>query len=278
MVLQSPVVAAMFVLVAAPAALLLLAGFSPSQLFEVRLGAWSTSRLVEVLQSSAYRAQLLRSIWIGALSTAFAVAGGFALAYWVAFRAQRKSVWLALIVFALVASYLARIYAWRTILGSEGLASTILSGLGLTAPGRPVLLFTPAAVIVAQVNVLLPLSALILVSALVRVDPRLLEASRSQGYRGGATLVWVTFPLVGRALLTAICFTFFLATADYITPMLLGGTGGTTIGAIISNQFQTVGDYTTGSVFSLLMLVVFVLFYAVVRTTMRAIGLLPRIA
>lgn len=276
LLLQSPALAAMLALVVAPTVLLLLSAFSPGGLFEVRLGDWSTSAISAVVESEGYRTQLGRSLLIGSLTTLFAVCGGFALAYWVVFRATRKGPWLALIVVALVASYLARIYAWRTILGSEGPVSDVLSSLGLVEPDRPVLLFTSEAVIIAQVNVFLPLSALILVSALTRVDPSLLESARIQGYGGSATLIWVALPLVGQALLTAICFTFFLATADYLTPILLGGTDGTTLGAVIANQYQAVGDYSTGAVLSLVMLIVFALFFVLARCAMRLSGLLPR--
>ena len=276
LLLQTPVVACILVFVAAPTLLLFAAAFSPGGLFRLDLGEWSTSSFDAVLSNDAHGTQLVRSIIIGLATTLFSVLGGYTLAHWVVFRARRTGLWLSLIVVALVASYIGRIYAWRTILGSEGPLSQLLSGMGIIEEGRAVILFTRPAVVIAQVNVFLPLSALILASALARVDRVLFEASRSSGYGSLATLIWVTLPQVGRALLTAVSFTFFLATGDYITPVLLGGTSSTTLGALIATQYKATGDYSTGAVLALEMLVVFLVFVIAARWMLRAFDMLPK--
>ena len=276
LLLQAPVIACMLLLVAAPTLLLLATAFSPGGLFRIELGDWGLGAIDTVVGDDAHATQLTRSIVIGLATTAFSVTGGFALAYWVVFRSTRSGLWLSLIVVALIASYIARIYAWRTILGTEGPVNGLLRELGLVGEGESVILFTRLAVVIAQVNVFLPLSALILASALARVDRQLFEASRSSGYDGPATLVWVTLPQVGRALLTAISFTFFLSTGDYITPSLLGGRTSTTLGALIATKYKTTGDYSAGAVLALEMLLVFALFVVAVRLLLRALGMLPR--
>ena len=274
--LQTPVVACILVFVAAPTLLLFAAAFSPGGLFRLDLGEWSTSSFEAVLSNEAHSTQLTRSITIGLATTLFSVVGGYALSHWVVFRSRRIGLWLSLIVVALVASYIARIYAWRTLLGSEGPISRLLSAVGVLEEGRVIVLFTRLAVVIAQVNVFLPLSALILASALARVDRVLFEASRSSGYGSVATLVWVTLPQVGRALLTAVSFTFFLSTGDYITPVLLGGTSSTTLGALINTQYKATGDYSAGAVLGLEMLVVFVAFVIVAGWVLRAFGMLTK--
>jgi spermidine/putrescine transport system permease protein len=274
--LESPVVVAMAVLLAVPTALLLLVGFSEAGPFEVTVGGWNTSAFSSIFESHALRVQFVRSLEIGLLTTFFSVTLGFGLAYWAVFRAKRRNLAFALILVALVASYIARIYAWRTVLGSEGIVSSVVAGLGFTDANQPVLLFTPAAVVIAQTNVFLPLSALVLASGMARVRPTWLEAARIQGYSATAALFTVMLPIVGRALLTAVCFTFILATGDYIAPQLLGGSDGTTLGSVIAAQFQVVGDYKTGSAISLIMLLEFILFFAVTWAVSRRCGLLPR--
>lgn len=276
LLLQAPVVACIGVFVAAPTILLLAAAFSPGGLFRVDLGEWSTSSFSAVLSNEAHGTQLTRSIILGLSTTVFSAVGGYALAHWVVFKSRRTGLWLSMIVVALVTSYIGRIYAWRTLLGSEGPISRLLNGAGVFEEGRVFLLFTRPAVVIAQVNVFLPLSALILASALARVDRVLFEASRISGYGSLATLVWVTFPQVGRALLTAVSFTFFLSTGDYITPVLLGGTSSTTLGALIVTQYKTMGDFSAGAVLGLEMLVVFVAFVLAAAWLLRALGLLVR--
>jgi len=202
--------------------------------------------------------------------------GGFLLAYWIRFRAGKKDIWLLVVAISLIASYIVRIYAWRTLLGQTGIAASILSLFGLRDHSQSLLLFTPMAVVLAQVQVFLPFTSLILASSLARVDQQLIEQARILGY-GPAGAFWnVTLPLTGRALLGAVCFTFFLCTGDFLTPALLGGVNGTTLGAVITGQFQQVGNYASGAALSFVMLLTFMAFFLLMRTTMRGLGILPR--
>lgn len=68
--------------------------------------------------------------------------GGYAVAYYTVFVQRRgRSLMFALIVSAVMASYLARIFAWRTLLGSTGLVNSALKATGLIAQPLQVLLF-----------------------------------------------------------------------------------------------------------------------------------------
>lgn len=274
--LQGPVLAAVLALLVLPALLFLLYSFSGAVSFEVGLGNWTTSNYSDVLNDRTYRTETLRSLAIGAQTTLWSTLGGFVLAYWLTFRARRKSLWLFLIAVSLIASYIVRIYAWRSLLGSTGVVVSVLDSLGLHRGHEPVLLFTPAAVVIAQTHVFLPFTSLILASSLAKVDVSFIEQARNLGCGRAGVFCFVTLPLVGRALLGAACFTFFLATGDYLTPALLGGVEGTTLGSVIAREFQTTGNYAAGAVLSFVMLVLFALFFIFARSAMKALGLLPR--
>src|SRR5919198_6288494 len=81
-----------------------------------------------------------------------------------------------LVIIPFWTNFLVRTYAWMFILRSEGLLSTVLSGLGLTH--EPLnLLFTDTAVLIGLVYGYLPFMVLPLYAALERLDPSLLEAA-----------------------------------------------------------------------------------------------------
>ena len=272
--LQGPVIVAMLVFVGAPTAFLIVTAFAPGGMFQLQYGDWSTSAF-SLVWTDTFRIQLTRSVGIGLASTAVSIIAGFTLANWVMFHARRTNIWLSLIVVALIASFIARIYAWRTVLGSEGPVSRAFQVLGLIDEPQTILLFTRPAVIIAQVSVLIPLCALILASAFSRIDHQLLEAARTQGYGSLRILTTVTLPLSGPAVLTATSFSFFLSTGDYLTPSLLGGANSTTLGSVIAGQYQITGNYAAGAVVSLVMLVVFGAFFVLARLALRVLGMLP---
>jgi spermidine/putrescine transport system permease protein len=77
-------------------------------------------------------------------------------------------------------------------------------------------------------------------------------------------------------VLATTALIFFLASGDYVTPVLVGGIDTVTVGRLVSDDFGTIGQYGIGSAVSFLMLGGFVIVYVALRMSMRAIGLLPR--
>jgi spermidine/putrescine transport system permease protein len=67
----------------------------------------------------------------GAATTAVVLLA-YPIAYFLAFRVkQHNMVWLVLITVPFWTSYLLRIFAWKVILGFNGLINSSLIGLGL---------------------------------------------------------------------------------------------------------------------------------------------------
>ena len=88
---------------------------------------------------------------------------------------------LFLITGTLFASYLVRIYAWRTILGANGLLNTGLETLGLIDDPLGFLLYNRFAVTVALVHIFLPYVVLVLYAGFRPISPALLEAAQDLG-------------------------------------------------------------------------------------------------
>jgi spermidine/putrescine transport system permease protein len=220
---------------------------------------------------------VLNTIWIAVPTTAVSVVAGYLLAYYIVFGgSKRRNLVFILVLSALMASYLVRIYAWHTLLGESGIINSALIGAGIIDKPFGFLLFSRSAVILAEVNIFTPFAALAFYASLAGVSPEFREASRDLGAGRVQTLWRVTLPLSGRAILAATGVIFFLSCGDYITPILIGGPDSQTIGVVIASAFGGASAaYGVGAALSFLMLLAFVLAYLLLRASLRTVGILP---
>lgn len=137
----------------------------------------------------------------------------------------------------LFGGYLVKIYAWRTILGREGVINATLVGLGITDQPIDALLYSPTAVVLVLVSYLLPFAILPLYGALRAVDPVSLEAARDLGASPAGVLRDAVLPLCVPALVTSFALCFLLTAGDFVTPRLVGGTQTFMMGNFIESQF-----------------------------------------
>jgi spermidine/putrescine transport system permease protein len=183
-------------------------------------------------------------LWV-ALITTFV---SYPFAYFLTYRMKKgRNIILFLVVISLLGSYLVRVYAWRTILGREGVLNSLLIGLGLIEDPFLFLLFSRLAVVITLVHVFLPFSILPILSCLQNVPYELIEAARDLGYSPFRAFLRVTLPLSITGVLAGFIYTFVLTAADYITPQLVGGTSVSMIGPNISIQFVRLGNIGLGS-------------------------------
>ncbi len=221
-----------------------------------------------------------RVVWntllIGVPTTFFSVAGGYAIAYYIVFGTGRgRNLLFALVVTALMASYLVRIFAWRTVLGESGIINSGLMATGLVSAPLEFILFSKTSAILAEVSLFMPLAALTFYAALAGISPDFREAARDLGAGRGQTLRRITVPLTGAAILATTALTFFLSAGDYVTPVLVGGVDTSTVGTVIASKMGPVGNYGAGAALSLLVLVGFVMVYVGTRQSMRWTRTLP---
>jgi spermidine/putrescine transport system permease protein len=176
---------------------------------------------------------------------------GFVFAYAARFKAgpHGDRLMLATLI-TLFGGYLVKIYAWKSILGADGLLNQALMGLGLTRAPLAFLIYSRGAVVIALVHFLLPFAILPIYAALRTVTDATVEAARDLGARPGQTLVRVILPQIKAGLFAAFAFCFLLAAGDYVTPMLLGGTSGSMLGQFVLIEFSTRFNWPAGSAMS----------------------------
>lgn len=192
----------------------------------------------EALTDPLYRALMLRSLRISASVTAVTVILAFPIAYYISFkvRPERKALWLFLITIPFWTSYLIRIFLWRVILAYDGPVNGTLIGLGLIDEPLSFILYNANAVVITLAHAFAPFAILPIFVSLEKIDRSLLEAARDLGEATVMTFLRVTLPLAMPGVLAAVLIVFIPTVGDYVTPKLVGGSGGTMIANMIYVQ------------------------------------------
>ena len=174
------------------------------------------------------------SFVIAAITTTLA----FFVAHLIWSRGDRLgNVLLVATLLTLFGGYLIKIYAWRTILGREGIVNLTLTQLGLVSQPIDALLYSPLAVALVLVSYLLPFAILPIYGALRTIDPTSLEAARDLGAGPFGVLRDAVLPLCVPALLSAFALCALVTAGDYVTPRMVGGTQVRMMGNFIEAQF-----------------------------------------
>jgi spermidine/putrescine transport system permease protein len=188
---------------------------------------------------------------IGIVTALLCVAIGMAFAYAARFKAGRYGDALVMVtMITLFGGYLVKIYAWKSILGADGLFNQALMKLGILDAPAPWLLYSRGAVVLTLMHFLLPFAILPLYAALRNVSVVTLEAARDLGATPTQTFWRVVVPQCRAGLFAAFAFIFLLAAGDYVTPLLIGGTSGSMLGQFIALEFSTRFNWPAGAAMS----------------------------
>jgi spermidine/putrescine transport system permease protein len=190
----------------------------------------------------------IRSFALAIVTTLLCLAISYPFAYYIATRAPSiRNVLLVLVMIPFWSNFLVRTYAWRFILGSEGVVSQISQAFG----GEPVrVLFTNTAVLIGLVYGFMPFMVLPLYAAIERLDWNLVEAARDLYADGWTAFRKVTLPLSMPGVIAGSILVFIPALGAYVTPAILGGGRTTLLGDYIVSQFLTARNWPFGSALS----------------------------
>jgi spermidine/putrescine transport system permease protein len=189
-----------------------------------------------------------RSLILAVITTVVCLALSYPFAYYIATRRPGlRNFLLILVMIPFWSNFLVRTYAWRVILGSDGLASQISQLFG----GDVVrLLFTNTAVLIGLVYGFLPFMVLPLYAAIERLDWRLVEAARDLYANGWTAFRKVTLPLSMPGIVAGSILVFIPSLGAYVTPAILGGARTVLMGDYIVSQFLAARNWPFGSALS----------------------------
>jgi spermidine/putrescine transport system permease protein len=224
---------------------------------------WNLQNYAKLFQNPVYATVLLRTARIAASVTLLSLLLGYPLAYFMSFHAGlRKDLLYQLVIVPLWVSYLVRGYAWKSILGSEGVLNGFLQYLHITHTPVSFFLYSPFAVVLMLTHIYTPFVFLPLYASLEHIPRNLIEASHDLGASPRSTFFRIILPLSLPGLLAGATFAFVLSLGDFLAPLLVGGPSSIMIANIVQSLFGTAFDWPLGAAISvcILLLTVTLLF------------------
>jgi ABC-type spermidine/putrescine transport system permease subunit I len=198
---------------------------------------------------------LVRTLRIGLITTLACVILGFPVAYWLA-RCSRRvlATGLFLIVMPMMVSTVIRSFGWMVLLGRTGVINSASEALGF---GRWLTIMnTEAAVVIALVQICLPLLVLPTMAAIEKIPVSLEEAASNLGAGAIALFRRVLIPLAAPGLASGALLVFVVAISVVVTPALMGGRSNRMLGNEIYDQVITAMNWPFASAMAVVLITV----------------------
>lgn len=252
--LLTPTLGLMTIGIVIPACILIVMSFWTRQGFGFDT-TFTLANYAKAFDQPIYLALLKRSLYVSLWATISTVVLAYPMAYYVAFHVHRnKMMWIVLMTLPFWTSYLLRVFAWKVVLGYEGVINSFLMSVGLIDAPLEFLLYSPTAVIVTLAHAWAAFAILPMYVSLEKIDKSLLEAATDLGDGPFWRFFRITFPLSMPGIISASFLIFIPTTGDYITPALLGGPDGMMIGNLIQLQFGAVNNWPMGATLAIILM------------------------
>lgn len=201
----------------------------------------------------SYMLLIGKSVLISLTVTVATVLLAYPVAYFIAFKIKHhKIVWLILITIPFVTSYLLRVFAWKIILGYNGIINSGLKWVGVIDEPLAFLLHNPTAVVITLAHAWAPIAILPIFVSLEKMDRSLLEAATDLGDSPLQRFLRITLPLSIPGVVAASMLVFIPTVGDYITPQLVGGPDGMMVGSLMHAMFFRANDWPLGSALAII--------------------------
>jgi spermidine/putrescine transport system permease protein len=225
----------------------------------------------QLVTRSRYGYALLQTAWVASTTTLLSIVVCYPFALMLVFgipeRFQRFAVLLAIAPFW--SSYILRLYAWQTILNSNGLLNTLLLQLRVIDAPIPIL-FTQVATRIGILHYLAPIVILILYLVLRNSDRSLLEAARNLGATQWQTFWRVLLPLSKPGIIYSALFGIIISAGDVLSGIVLGGGTGRSIfgpiplfSTVVLNEYASTTNLPRTSALATVLVVILLLLLAI---------------
>ena len=219
---------------------------------------FSLDNFKTLIDDPVYRTIAWRTVRIAGLVTITDALLAFPIAFYMAKVASRRvrAAMVVAVLMPLWSFYLVKVYAWRTMLSTDGIINWALGPLHIHGPG-----YGTTAVWLVMSYLWLPYMILPIFAGLERIPNSLLSASEDLGASPFTTFRRVILPLAFPAVVAGSIFTFALTMGDYITPQLVSNTQF--IGTVVSNNITN--NLPLASAFAVVPIVVMVIYLLIAR-------------
>lgn len=245
----------MSILVLLPTLLVILLSISDLNIFDI--GAFSIRfDAFSIFEKEAVQIAIKNSIKFSLISTLICFIIGYPIAYILAnSKSNKKTFYLSLFIIPVWSNMLLRIMAWEVLF----FPSSILNMFGISLD----LIGTDIAIIIGMVSMYLPFMIFPIYSVLEKIDRSIMDASNDLGANKFMTFRKVVFPLSLSGVVSGVIMTLLPAMTAFALPERLGGGKIKLIGNIVEERFMSYGDYSAGSLISVLLMVIIVAMFIV---------------
>ncbi len=235
-----------------------------------RIFGWADG-IIEIFEP-IYLQILLRSLIFAAVTVLLTLILCYPVAFWVSRLSERwRLVFMFLITLPFFCSLIVRLYAWLLILKPTGILNSILLWSGLIHEPLEIL-YTPTAVVLGMVYVMVPFMFLPLYASVENLDRAQVEASLDLGANRTQTFLKVVLPQTLPGILGGSVIVFIPAVGNFVVPDVLGGAKGLMIGNLVEQQFLSARNWPFGSALSMIIMAVVLLVLSLSVTRARKAG------
>ncbi len=254
----SPIITIVVVFVFAPLAIILFFSFLKSGQYGQIVYAFTFENIAAIL-GGGYGKIFLQSVYLALQTNLLCILIGYPIAYYITrFGGKWKTLWVFLIIVPSWSSYLIRLYALKTIVGTRGTINSLLINLGIIS--EPIqILYTHFAVTMALVFAWLPFMILPIYAALDGLDKSVLEAATDLGATPFRRFFRVTLPLTRGGLLAGSILVFIPTVGEWLVPHIFGGSKIMMAGSLVAHKFTAVGNIPQGSSLAIMLAATLVL-------------------
>ena len=212
--------------------------FRPADIYGGIGDGWTLETLFRLFTPN-YPAIIWRTIWLSVVATVVCLTLAVIVGYCLARIDRGWRPWIMLmVVVPFWTNFLIRVFAWKTVLHTNGPFRRALVSIGLVDSDQP-LLFTSGAVLLVLIYTYLPFAILPVYAAAEKFDFGLLEAARDLGSTSTRAFVTVFLPGIRRGVATAAIMVLVPSLGSYVIPDLVGGTESEMIGNKIAQYVLT---------------------------------------
>ncbi|WP_299996517.1 spermidine/putrescine ABC transporter permease PotB [uncultured Cedecea sp.] len=224
------------------------------------------------LADPLYAQVLIHSLNMALIATFACLILGYPFAWYLAsLPARVRPLLLFLLIVPFWTNSLIRVYGLKLFLSTKGYLNEFLLWTGVTE--TPIkIMFTPSAVIIGLVYILLPFMVMPLYSSIEKLDKPLLEAARDLGASKRQTFLRIILPLTMPGIVAGSLLVMLPAMGMFYISDLMGGAKNLLIGNVIKSQFLTIRDWPFGAATSIMLTLVMGLMLLVYWRTSRLLN------
>jgi len=165
-----------------------------------------------------------------------------------------QTIAIATVTIPFMISSLVRLFAWITLLRTNGVINTLLLHLHLIHQPLSIL-YTNGAVILGMVYMLLPFMILPIYTSMEKIDGGLIEAAKDLGARDLNVISNILIPLTIPGIFAGSILVFIPSLGYFFVSDMLGGSQTILIGSLIRDEFLTARNWPFGAALSIFLII-----------------------